>query len=271
MKKNIHRGYDFSQLGGFPINQQRLEWMQTAYAELSGGLAALFGDNTIVSGCIVNGNNVSDGWIVYDGELLPFIGTQTGVLDTFLIREAQTPLTFKDSSQKNVQFSRFAQFGTSDNTIPWDNLRRLPSLASMAEYLSKHLADKDNPHKVTKAQVGLGNLPNAVSDSTTLASGTTLATSKAVSIVASEITKLSKKLTLKRYTLSVDRATGFYEGILDTGYSLDTGIFTGFGSAYPFGLLGWVWYENGNIKYKFEKRNADSMGNFFLFVLYVTQ
>jgi len=131
----IHKGFDFTQLGGMPLNQQRLEWMQQAYAELSGSLAALLGNNVIVSGCIVSGNTVSDGWIVVNGELLPFAGSQTGVLDTFLIREALTPLVFKDGTQKEVQFSRFAQFGTSSDAIRWDSLTRLPSYAYIASRL----------------------------------------------------------------------------------------------------------------------------------------
>jgi hypothetical protein len=43
-----------------------------------------------------------------------------------------------------------------------------------------HVASRSNPHGVTKAQVGLGNLPNAKSNSITLNSSSTLATSAAV-------------------------------------------------------------------------------------------
>lgn len=267
----MHKNINFSELAGLPFDQQTLEFMQSAYSELSGCLAAMIGDNVIVAGCIVSGNSVSAGWIITGGQLLPFVASETGVLETFIIQEAVTSLIFENAQQKQIEFSRFAQFGTNDKAIRWDSLTRLPSLASMSDSLSKHLSNQGNPHKVTKAQVGLGDIPNAISDSTTLASSTTLATSKAVSVVASEITKLGKRLTLKRYTLSVDRGTGFYEGTLDTGYSFETGIFTDFGNAHTFDLIGWVWYENGNIKYKLEKRNTDSMGNLFLNVLYVTQ
>ncbi|MFV0310524.1 MAG: hypothetical protein ACK5KN_02605 [Dysgonomonas sp.] len=145
MKKVIHQGFDFAQLGGFPLNQQRLEWMQTAYAELSGGLAAMFGDNVIVSGCIVSGQSVSDGWIVVNGELLPFLFSQTGVLDTFLIRTDLTPLTFKDASNKSVQFRKYAQFGTSSDAIAWNTLKRLPSYAFIASHLPKTGRFQINP------------------------------------------------------------------------------------------------------------------------------
>lgn len=45
---------------------------------------------------------------------------------------------------------------------------------------STHEANTSNPHQVTKTQVGLSEIPNAVSDSVSLASSLTLATSKAV-------------------------------------------------------------------------------------------
>lgn len=183
MKKVIHQGFDFAQLGGFPLNQQRLEWMQTAYAELSGGLAAMFGDNVIVSGCIVSGQSVSDGWIVVNGELLPFLGSQTGVLDTFLIRTDLTPLTFKDASSKSVQFRKYAQFGTSSDAIAWNTLKRMASYTD----ISAHLSRKDNPHSVTKSQVGLGNLPNAKTDDPAVSDSNILATSAMVSAISGRI------------------------------------------------------------------------------------
>lgn len=267
----MHKNINFSELAGLPFDQQTLEFMQSAYSEFSGCMAAMIGDNVIVSGCVVSGNSISAGWIITKGELLPFKASETGVLETFIIQESVTPLIFENAQQKQIEFSRFAQFGTNDKAIRWDSLTRLPSFASMAESLSKHIANESNPHKVTKSQVGLGNIPNAISDSTTLVSSTTLATSKAVSIVSTAVTNLGNRFTLKRYVLSVNPGTGIYQGVLDRGYSLYTGIFADFGRSYMFTPIGWVWFENGDIKYKFEKRDADSSGSFTIDVLYVTQ
>ncbi|MDU1893101.1 MAG: hypothetical protein E6767_20685 [Dysgonomonas sp.] len=202
MKKQIHRGYDFTQLGGFPLNQQRLEYMQTAYAELSGGLAGLFGDNVIVSGCVVSGNTVTDGWIVVNGVLYPFLGTTTGALDTFLIREARNPLTFKDGSEKEVQFNLYAQFGTSDGAIQWSSLKRLPSLLAV----KNHMEATNNPHSVTKAQVGLGNIPNAKTDDPNVSDSDILATSAAVNAINGRI--------VARGSVTLDKSVNLYEEIL---------------------------------------------------------
>jgi hypothetical protein len=192
----IHKGFDFTYLGGMPLNQQRLEWMQAAYAELSDGLAAMFGDNVIVSGCVVSGNTVTDGWIVVNGELLPFLGTRTGVLDTFLIRETLTPLTFKDGTSKNVQFNKFAQFGTSSNAIQWNSLQRLPSFKNVG----LHLKDTDNPHQVTKAQVGLGNIPNAISSDPASSDPNIIATTAMVhgAITSANGVKMSGKFEIDK-------------------------------------------------------------------------
>jgi hypothetical protein len=203
----MYKGFDFQQLGGMPLNQQRLEWMQEAYAGLSGALAGMAGDNVIVSGCVAVGSNVSDGWIVCRGELLPFVGSQTGVLDTFLIRETRTPLTFKDGTQKNVQFSRYAQFGTSGDAIPWNSLTRLPSLKGISADLSGHIANKSNPHGVTKTQVGLSNIPNSITADPTSNSAAVIAST---AMVHSAIGNIHQKITVYKQPLSLTASQVFF-------------------------------------------------------------
>lgn len=46
-----------------------------------------------------------------------------------------------------------------------------------------HLANRENPHEVTKSEVGLGSLPNAKSDSVTLNNSEVLSTAKAAKII----------------------------------------------------------------------------------------
>ena len=54
------------------------------------------------------------------------------------------------------------------------------TIETLDEKADAHIARTDNPHGVTKAQVGLGNLPNAKSDSVSSGSSAVLATGKAV-------------------------------------------------------------------------------------------
>ena len=125
-----HKSFDFTQLGGFPLEQERLSWMQQSYTEALQAVSSLIGDNVIVSGCVVAGTNVTDGWVVVGGELLPFKG---GVKqDTFSIRNITTSLEFEDSNFKEVQFYKYCEFGT-DNPINFDSLTRLKTIKNIAE------------------------------------------------------------------------------------------------------------------------------------------
>ena len=54
------------------------------------------------------------------------------------------------------------------------------AIQDVLDLLEAHIQDKNNPHAVTKDQVGLGNIPNATSNSYQLNDPNTLATSKAV-------------------------------------------------------------------------------------------
>lgn len=193
----INKGYLFNEPDGFPLNQQRLEWMQAAYSEIFDGLTAMIGNNVIVSGCIIAGNTVSDGWVVLNGTLYPFKGTTAGVQAYIHVREIKTPLTFKNGQKKEVQFYKYAEFGSGEGAVAWSALTRLYSIKEISEHLNK----KDNPHSVTKAQIGLGNLPNAKTDNTGVSDSNILATSKMVNdALTSAASYSTRALTLADFT-----------------------------------------------------------------------
>lgn len=131
----IHKGFDFSQMGGFPLNQQRLEHMQSAYAGLSDAMVGMIGDKAIVSGCVVNGNRVSDGWVVIGGELLPFVGgTQ---IATVIVKETKTNLIFKNGENKAVQFSKYATFGVGAEAVNWTDLVRIANITKLTGLIDR--------------------------------------------------------------------------------------------------------------------------------------
>ncbi|MFB6454430.1 hypothetical protein ACE38W_04095 [Chitinophaga sp. Hz27] len=66
-------------------------------------------------------------------------------------------------------------------------LRALLNAKADYEQLQSHLGDKGNPHAVTKAQIGLSNIPNNISDAIDLNQNDTLATSAAVFKLASKV------------------------------------------------------------------------------------
>lgn len=132
MKTGIHKGFDFSALGGMPINQDRLKYMQSAYAELSQAFASVVGNNVILSGCIVQGESVSEGWMVINGELVPFMGT-TKKQDKIFVQEQTKPLIFGNGETKSVEFSRFAVFGNQVNAVMFNSLKRVDTLIQTSE------------------------------------------------------------------------------------------------------------------------------------------
>jgi len=176
----MHNRIDFNQLGGAPFDQQTLGFMQDSYMGIADCLSGFVGDNVIVTGCVVAGNSVSAGWIIVKGELLPFAKSETGVLDTFIIQETATPLVFESGESKNVEFKRIAMFGSNANAYKWSELARLQTFQTLSDTVDKHVLNVSNPHKVTKTQVGLSAIPNAISSDATSNSQSVLATTAMV-------------------------------------------------------------------------------------------
>lgn len=187
-----YKKIDFTKLNGYGFTQETLAFMQDAYNAALAGIAKIAGDMVIVSGMTDSGVAVSDGWVLVNGELLPFAGGNKQTY--FIIQETSGTRKFQDDTVKPVWTTRQARFGSGAGQIPFANLVRLSSirtlqsslstlalaLNNLSDELNTHEADYNNPHDVDKEQVGLGNLPNKKSDSYTLDDTNSLATSKAV-------------------------------------------------------------------------------------------
>lgn len=116
----MYKIIDFKQLGGFPFNQNSLAFMQDGYSGLSEAIVALVGNNVILSGVEVAGETLTEGWMTYNNELIPF---KSGAnMDYFQIRTDKTELKFKNGENKTVLFSKYAQ--PSGSGILLSSLRR---------------------------------------------------------------------------------------------------------------------------------------------------
>lgn len=112
---------NFNQSVGFPLETEILAEMQKAYTLLN-ALGAIVGNNTIISGCTLNGSTVSDGVLYLNGEIIEFKG---GTLDTnIIIVETKTALEFEDAITRDVVYTRHATFGTATTQWPWVNFKR---------------------------------------------------------------------------------------------------------------------------------------------------
>jgi len=98
---------DFSHLGGFPLTQDELDYLQQAYIACVQALAAAPVNGTTpytLTGCAVSGggNTVANGWFVYGGELIQLTGgTVTpsgGQVALVLITDNTSNLTYNDAS-----------------------------------------------------------------------------------------------------------------------------------------------------------------------------
>lgn len=106
----MNQRIDFTKLGGFPVTQYTLKWMQDSYRNALSGMAGLLGDKAIVSGVASSGGVITDGWISVAGELMPFIGgvPAAGVV----ILEDFEERYFFDGVNQQVYFKKYATFGS---------------------------------------------------------------------------------------------------------------------------------------------------------------
>ncbi len=113
-------------LGGYPLAQEDLDWLQTSYRGAFAGLANMFGDMVIISGMVEAAGDITDGWISIGGEIVPFLGGTIGTGE-FYIDEIITPLVFDDGNSKDVLFERIAKFGIA-GAYNYNDLVRLTEL-----------------------------------------------------------------------------------------------------------------------------------------------
>ncbi len=134
---------NFNQTGGFPLETDTLDNMQKSY-ELFHALGRLAGQYAIVEGCHINGNNVSDGVVYVDGELMPFRGGLLGT-EVVIIQEVEQRV-FEDGQSRDVYFKKYATFGSGYNSIPWSSFRRLFPLSSavMIDEIRMYAGDVNN-------------------------------------------------------------------------------------------------------------------------------
>lgn len=129
---------NLQQAGGFPLETDTLDFMQSAYKFLQ-AFSAIVGDNYVLSGCIKTGANVSDGVIVIAGEVLQFKG---GIEQSnIIIREEGVTRLFENGLSKDVFITRYAAFGNGVGAIAWNTVQRFKGLLNF----------KDLPHEKTNA------------------------------------------------------------------------------------------------------------------------
>ncbi|MGY0034463.1 hypothetical protein [Pedobacter sp. NJ-S-72] len=119
---------DFLQTGGFPLETDTLNFLQDSFNLMQNFSAIVGKDNCILSGCELNNGSVNNGFVVLNGELLPFIG---GILQTnIVIREDNQSRPFENGQIKKVFYTRYSTFGNGTGEIPFNSLLRFKTLSA---------------------------------------------------------------------------------------------------------------------------------------------
>jgi hypothetical protein len=126
----MNKRIDLSNLGGFPLQEDTLDFMQSSYRGAFAGIANMCGSKTILYGVQVIAGNVTDGWIAYNGELIPFIGGVAGADVVITELPNVVPETFEDGSIRDVYFTKTATCGALGD-FPFTDLVPLLSLKNI--------------------------------------------------------------------------------------------------------------------------------------------
>jgi hypothetical protein len=105
----------------FPASSDSWEFIMTMFENLQ-NIARIREGNYILTGCVETGGNVSDGYVVVDGEILPFQGgTKTSFV---IIEETNQNVLDQGVTYNNVYTTRKVRFGTGAGQIAWSTFER---------------------------------------------------------------------------------------------------------------------------------------------------
>jgi Microcystin-dependent protein len=123
----------------FPIATGGLDFIQNQIL-LAADYAKAAGGNYILSGCTVNGTNVSSGVLVLNGEIIDFKG---GTVQTKIrITEEKSDVTAGSVTYTGAYTKRYAEFGSNVgdvDTFTWANVTAFPT----NKFLLENSATKD--------------------------------------------------------------------------------------------------------------------------------
>ena len=125
---------DVQQAGGFPLETDTLNAMQNAY-DIFNSLGNIIAPLAIVKGCEIIGNNVANGVVYINGEVLEFRGGQAS--STVIIKEETTSRNFENGENKIAYQLRYATFGSSVQTenYKWSDFHRTISIKEIEKRL----------------------------------------------------------------------------------------------------------------------------------------
>lgn len=122
---------DFLKTGGFPVDLDTFDFMQSSWQMLQQMARAIAGNNPMILwGCEETGPTTASGYVIIQGEILPFQGGTTGdyiaVVETALTDDPD----FQDGDNFDIYFQRKAIFTVTPG-LEWADFTRVKSLFDM--------------------------------------------------------------------------------------------------------------------------------------------
>ncbi|MDM1548697.1 hypothetical protein HX096_12620 [Empedobacter falsenii] len=124
---------NYDQTEGFPLDVNILDFGQKAN-QISQQLGEIIAPLAIVRGCVENGNQVTDGIVYLNGEILPFKGGSKQNL--VRIVETTENRVFENGNSKPVLITRYVTFGAGANqSYNWTDFHRPMSIKEIQKRL----------------------------------------------------------------------------------------------------------------------------------------
>lgn len=163
--------------GQYPLSTQAMAFV-VDMINSCGLLTLIGGKNYILSGCVTTGKTVSDGWVVVNGELLPFQGGT--VANTIVVVEESEAVNANGMTFERARIRRYAKFGTGTgaNYLPWAAFNPLPTNQQLnmdkatTEYVDTELAKIGGTTIPAGVVVMWSGSPTAIPDGWALCDGT---------------------------------------------------------------------------------------------------
>ena len=135
---------DFSNPGGFPLDTDTLDFLQKSYTDPIKELIKLGGNNYIISGVEDDGAKTTDGWVVINGDIMPFKGDLKQ--STIVVVNNIQVANFENGAERETYLTRYATFGVSLESTPFASLARMSDLQQQKKRADDLRADHET-HK----------------------------------------------------------------------------------------------------------------------------
>jgi len=157
---------------GFPGTNKTLRFIQDAFREPLGALAQLAGDKTIITGVVNTAGVVSNGFITYNGEIIPFVGGSYAT--TVTIIEVFENANYNTDADNNQQLDSlpayrtiYAKCGTGGiDLFNFNELKPLKTIDALTDFTGRTdiVFDANYVHTDYNFTLALLNKLNGIED-----------------------------------------------------------------------------------------------------------